>query len=178
MWTIARGVAVSVGAVMAVSVSLVQLRKECQDTTFTECLGDTIGWMSGGDQAGPGPQSVVAPPAVKTVKPAPPNTSSITTQPPRANVATTAPARGFTVINAGTDTVFHVFASRCEDGNWGNDRLGSNEVINPGQRRTLSLYDGTGPCCFDLRARFKNGAKRDFMKVDVCRLTHWTVTNP
>jgi len=95
-----------------------------------------------------------------------------------ANVATTTPARGFTVINAGTDAVFHVFATRCEDGNWGSDRLGSNEVISPGQRRTLNLYDGTGPCCFDLRARFKNGAKRDFMKVDVCRLTHWTVTNP
>jgi hypothetical protein len=164
---------------MAVAVPLVQLRKECHETTFTECLGDTISWMSGGNQVGPGPQASVAPPAAKTVNPAPPDTSSITTQPPRdkTNVATTTPGRGFTVINAGSEPVFHVFASRCEDGNWGGDRLGKEEVIGPGQRRTLSLSDGAGQCCFDLRARFKSGTKRDFMKVDVCRLTHWTVNN-
>jgi hypothetical protein len=158
---------------MAVSVSLVQLRKECQDTTFVECLGDTVGWMSGENQA-------PTPPPVKTLSP--PITSSTskinTSMPaPPAPPTSPAPARGFTVINAGNEPVFHIFATRCEDGNWGGDRLGKDEVIGPGQRRTLNLHDGVGPCCYDIRARYKSGTKRDFMKVDVCRLTHWTVNN-
>jgi|GEM_PF-6338906 len=176
MWTIARGIAVSVGAVAAVSVSLVQLRKECQDTTFVECLGDTVGWMSGENRARPGAQALLppakTPPPPITSPPPPPVTSST-----GKTALPAAPARGFTVINAGNEPVFHIFASRCEDRNWGTDRLGTNEVIPPGQRRVLNVHDGSGPCCYDMRVRFKSGTKRDLMGVDVCRLTHWTVNN-
>ncbi|HXF53665.1 MAG TPA: hypothetical protein VNK52_06025 [Hyphomicrobiaceae bacterium] len=169
MWTIARGIVVAVGGVAAVSVSLVQLRKECQDTTFVECLGDAVNWMSGESRARPGAQALLPP--AKT-SPLPPVTSSTGKAAPPGS-----PARGFTVINAGNEPVFHVFASRCEERNWGTDRLGSNEVISPGQRRMLNLQEGSGPCCYDMRVRFKSGTKRDLMGVDVCRLTHWTVNN-
>jgi hypothetical protein len=171
MWTTARRVMVSVGAVLAVSVPIVQLRKECQDATFFECVGGTAKWALGIDQASP---ARPGPP------PTPVNATPVNTPPPpskSANVVASTPARGFMVINAGSDAVLAFYASRCEDRNWGNDRLGSNELIGPGQRRTINLSDGAGTCCFDLRARFRNGTKRDMMNVDVCRLTHWTVAN-
>ena len=187
MWTtITRSAVVSLGAVAAVSVSLVQLRKECQDTTFVECLGDTIGWVSGDDRGDAGPQppstpqvktGLVTPPKTPSPQnPSPPNSTAVQ-PPPKAPMTTSAPARGFTVINTGRDTVLALFASRCEERNWGSDRLGANEVIGPGQKRAFNFSDGSS-CCFDLRARFKDNAKRDLMNVDVCRLTHWSVSHP
>ncbi|MBX9589412.1 MAG: hypothetical protein K2X43_08905 [Hyphomonadaceae bacterium] len=79
------------------------------------------------------------------------------------------------IVN-GTSTPIEFFHySECSANNWLGDRLGSNEVINPGGRRVFDMYDGIRDCCRDMRAKFSNGTTRERMSVNVCRESEWVV---
>lgn len=56
------------------------------------------------------------------------------------------------VENNASVSVFFLYISDCGDGTWGDDRLGDNETISPGEDRAFGVDDG----CYDLRAEFSD----------------------
>src|SRR5262245_23705288 len=82
---------------------------------------------------------------------------------------------GITVVNGtGVPIEFFPFSS-VRAINWFNDRLGSNEVIQPGGSRYFNMYDAVRHCCRDMKATFANKAFRTWMNVDVCSVSQWVV---
>jgi hypothetical protein len=85
--------------------------------------------------------------------------------------------RPLTVVNSGNEELLYFYATTCSDRNWGRDLLGKDEVIKSGASRNFELDDASDNCCFDLRAKYKLGATRSNMGVDICRIGSWTVSN-
>ena len=79
------------------------------------------------------------------------------------------------VINGTNVAIEYFHYSGCRTNDWLGDRLGSNEVINPGASRVFDMYDGIGDCCRDMQAKFSNGVVRERMGVNVCRESEWVV---
>lgn len=52
------------------------------------------------------------------------------------------------IVNASGTTIFRVFYSACDDADWGDDRLDSDEVIEDGDDRGFDVSEG----CYDIRA--------------------------
>lgn len=82
--------------------------------------------------------------------------------------------RRVVVIN-GTNTVVNSFyASNVNRNSWEEDILG-NGVLQPGQRVTVNIDDGSGACLFDFKAVLASGRKVELHRVDVCRIDSWTI---
>lgn len=60
------------------------------------------------------------------------------------------------VANSTNQTIYYLYASRCDENGWGSDRLGSS-VISSGGTYTLQLEPG----CWDFRASTQQGANSD-----------------
>ncbi|HUF13505.1 MAG TPA: hypothetical protein VMN78_10425 [Longimicrobiales bacterium] len=61
------------------------------------------------------------------------------------------------VQNNATASVEFLFIADCQSGSWGDDRLGSNETIAPGNDREFRVESG----CWDLRAEFLDDSFAD-----------------
>jgi len=80
-----------------------------------------------------------------------------------------------TVTNNTSIPLEYFYFSECSTNNWGKDRLGAKEVIEPGRRRVFDMHDGIADCCRDMRVMFTTGATRQRLGVDVCRESEWIV---
>jgi hypothetical protein len=69
---------------------------------------------------------------------------------------------------------FFYFAA-CGAGEWGKDRLGAKEVIQPGARRQFITKVTGSDCCHDMRAMMATGGSFQKLAVDVCRNPEWVV---
>jgi hypothetical protein len=80
------------------------------------------------------------------------------------------------LINRAEVPVRYVYLSPCGAGDWGPDRLDTDEVLMPGQSRAFALAPG----CWDARAVFRDG--RDAEERGVAMTTQsqrtWTVMEP
>ena len=75
----------------------------------------------------------------------------------------------------GTGNVVNSFyASNIKRTSWEEDILGKG-VLQPGQRVTVNIDDGSGACLFDFRAVLANGRKVEARRVDVCQVSSWTI---
>ncbi|MBR0645693.1 hypothetical protein [Plastoroseomonas hellenica] len=68
--------------------------------------------------------------------------------------------------NATPNIVNNVYASPSSDSNWGEDRLGANEVIQPRGNRAFSLPPGE--CVYDVRVVYQGGVAEERLRVDAC----------
>jgi hypothetical protein len=82
---------------------------------------------------------------------------------------------GITVVNGTGAAIEYFYYSECRTNDWRSDRLGANEVIQPGASRYFDMYDGITDCCRDMRAKFANGSARERMGVNVCSEAQWVV---
>jgi uncharacterized membrane protein YgcG len=85
---------------------------------------------------------------------------------------TTGPARPvegrtLTVTNRSDHTITELRVSRSRDDDWGDDRLGPAELIEPGSAVTLRLTGAD--CAYDVQAKYDNGRLEERRGVDVCR---------
>lgn len=55
-----------------------------------------------------------------------------------------------TVENNASVSVWRIYIAECDHSTWGDDRLGSDETIRPGNERRFRIDDG----CWDMRAEF------------------------
>jgi hypothetical protein len=73
----------------------------------------------------------------------------------------TAAAQGtLTVVNESNRSVFRVRFSRTDESNWGQDQLGSAEVISAGDRRSWSVPPGA----YHVKIEFDGGASLDSLE--------------
>jgi hypothetical protein len=77
---------------------------------------------------------------------------------------TPGPAHNFTISNTGSEAIESVQISPPSNNNWGNDLLGSSEIIEPGQARTFSI---TG-CAQDVRVTFMDQQAHIWRGYDTC----------
>ena len=79
-------------------------------------------------------------------------------------------------ITNGTDTpIEYFYFAACGASEWGKDRLGAKEIIEPGERRQFSTRASGADCCHDMRAKMSTGATFQKLAVDVCREPEWVV---
>lgn len=71
-----------------------------------------------------------------------------------------------TIYNNASQAIEYVQISPPEDTKWGDDWLGSAEVIEPGNTRTFSVTLG---CSEDIRITFMDHTTREFRNFDTCR---------
>jgi S1-C subfamily serine protease len=91
---------------------------------------------------------------------------------PPAGAAAPPPARGnpsFVLVNRSGRTIQAAFASLSTERNWGEDRLGANVVLAPGQRFEVRLPEG--PCEWDLRVVYDDARREDRMRQNLCAVT-------
>lgn len=72
----------------------------------------------------------------------------------------------FTVYNDASQSIEYVNISPPQDNQWGDDWLGSAEVISPGNTRTFSVTLG---CSEDIRVTFMDHTTREFRNFDTCQ---------
>ncbi|MBX9588760.1 MAG: hypothetical protein K2X43_05605 [Hyphomonadaceae bacterium] len=80
-----------------------------------------------------------------------------------------------TVTNSTDMAIGYLYVAGCGAGEWGKDRLGAKEIIEPGARKLFSIKGGKDDCCYDLRAKLQSGASRQKLAVDLCREAEWVV---
>jgi len=77
-----------------------------------------------------------------------------------------------TLVNQSSAVVCYVYISPVEDDTWGDDWLGSSEVVRPGERRTFDVPQGD----YDLRADDCNHDVLDvMMDVSISGPMEWVV---
>ena len=54
----------------------------------------------------------------------------------------------FTIVNRSPEDICYVLMSPSDSDSWGDDQLGENDLINPGDRQTFTMPRGT----YDIRA--------------------------
>ena len=69
-------------------------------------------------------------------------------------------------------TIREIYVSLSTDGNWGQDRLGS-QVLQPGQRLQVNLPSGR-TCQVDMRVVYMNGQAGERRGVETCSLSQFT----
>ena len=79
----------------------------------------------------------------------------------------------YTVVNRSRYTIYQMYMSSSNDGNWRHDRLGSN-VLSPGQSFTLR---GLRAGYYDIKLIDEDRDECVRMRVPVFRSTRWVVTN-
>jgi len=82
---------------------------------------------------------------------------------------------GINIINESNAPIQAIHFSSCKDQNWGDDRLGANEVIAPKASRFFNMHDGIPDCCRDVLARFANGVQKQRKALNACQVYEWVV---
>ena len=82
--------------------------------------------------------------------------------------------RRVVIINDTGNVVNNFYASNVNRTSWEEDILGKG-VLQPGQRVTVNIDDGSGACLFDFRAVLANGRKVEARRMDVCQISSWTI---
>jgi len=82
--------------------------------------------------------------------------------------------RRVVIVNGTNVAVNYFYASNIRLTNWGEDRLGKR-VLQPRQTMTINFSDGTGACLFDFKAVLASGRAIESRRVDVCRVSSWTI---
>ena len=86
----------------------------------------------------------------------------------------TAQDRRVVIINATNNVVNNFYASNINRKTWEEDILGQG-VLQPGQRVTVNIDDGSGACLFDFRAVLATGRRVESHRVNVCQISSWTI---
>ncbi|MDI1327457.1 MAG: hypothetical protein PSV23_11740 [Brevundimonas sp.] len=99
---------------------------------------------------------------------------------PAAGEPAAEPAAGvaevkFSLKNATSFTLTHLYMSPAASNDWDNDILG-DQVVGAGETAEVSIDDGVESCMYDLRADFEDGDAIDVRGVDVCKIEGTTVT--
>ena len=81
----------------------------------------------------------------------------------------------FTIANATSHTLTHLYISPAAAKDWDQDILG-NQVLSAGESGLVSIEDGVESCMYDFKADFDDGDSIEVGGVDICKLEGETVT--
>ncbi|MDB5414702.1 MAG: hypothetical protein JWR10_3037 [Rubritepida sp.] len=72
----------------------------------------------------------------------------------------------FRLENRAPNVVNNVYISLSATQNWGPDRLGANEVVQPGATRAFNLP--VGDCMYDIRVVYQGGVGEERRRLNTC----------
>jgi hypothetical protein len=83
----------------------------------------------------------------------------------------------FTVVNNTSFTIASLYVGSSDSNTWGDDLLG-DQIMNPSQTATVSLYsyDGT-TCLYDVAIVGTEGQKGTMYRFDLCKLNTLTFSD-
>jgi tetratricopeptide (TPR) repeat protein len=82
--------------------------------------------------------------------------------------------QNFRLVNRSSKAIQRVYISKSTDDNWGADRLGENQVIQPGNSHKFN-FTGFTSCLFDIKVTFTGGSKAEKRQVDLCKVAVFNV---
>ena len=79
----------------------------------------------------------------------------------------------YELINDSSLVVMYFQTSPSAEPSWGDDILGA-EVLAPGESATVTIFDGSEICAFDVKFTFDDGQEL-VDQVDVCDMASYTL---
>ena len=79
-------------------------------------------------------------------------------------------ARQIMIFNYGDEPIFWVSVGHVQTAQWSEDVLPSNDVIDVGEGKTVSVPVGSD-CIYDLRAKYHDGDTVELSGIDLCTAT-------
>ncbi|MGG7517961.1 hypothetical protein ACQ3G6_08755 [Allorhizobium undicola] len=81
----------------------------------------------------------------------------------------------FKLVNKSSGVLIRFFTSPVGVDDWEEDVFG-NQVLNPGEKITLTIADGRRVCDYDMRMEFKDGEVLEDEQ-NLCELGEYTITD-
>jgi hypothetical protein len=83
----------------------------------------------------------------------------------------------FTLINASSQALHYFYAAPSTMAEWGNDLLGEDGTLEPGEQGTVTIGDGSDECEYDFRFESGKGAVLEVSQIDICSLNSYTLND-
>jgi hypothetical protein len=83
----------------------------------------------------------------------------------------------FTLINDSSQSLHYFYTNPSNSDAWGEDLLGTDGTLEPGEQGTVSIGDGSDQCLYDFRFETGEGALLEVFEVDICELDEYTLTD-
>ena len=94
-----------------------------------------------------------------------------------ASASALAYSQDFVLVNNTGSTIFNVYCSSVNSGEWEEDILGDTGTISPGEAATIRFDAAERGRYWDLRIIFDNGADYVFTNVDLFSISRITVNS-
>lgn len=83
--------------------------------------------------------------------------------------------RDFTVHNETGQEIYYLYVSASSSDSWGEDVLGENTVLSPGNSVFVYFDIYSDTCLYDIRAVTQSGAELDDRQVNLCQITDYYI---
>jgi len=83
----------------------------------------------------------------------------------------------FTLINNSSQSLHYFYTNPSNMDDWGDDLLGEDGTLEPGDQGTVTIGDGSDQCLYDFRFETGEGSLLEVMEVDICALDSYTLTD-
>lgn len=83
----------------------------------------------------------------------------------------------FTLINQSSEALHYFYTNPSNMDEWGEDLLGEDGTLEPGEQGTVTIGDGSDQCEYDFRFETETGAVLEVMQVDICTLNSYTLSD-
>ena len=81
----------------------------------------------------------------------------------------------FTLINDSSQSLHYFYTNPSNMDDWGDDLLGEDGTLEPGEQGVVTIGDGSDQCEYDFRFETGEGAVLEVMAVDICSLSSYTL---
>jgi len=81
----------------------------------------------------------------------------------------------FTLINDSSQSLHYFYTNPSNMDEWGDDLLGEDGTLEPGEQGTVTIGDGSDQCLYDFRFETGEGAVLEVTEVDICSLNSYTL---
>jgi hypothetical protein len=83
----------------------------------------------------------------------------------------------FTLINDSSQSLHYFYTNPSNMDAWGEDLLGPDGTLEPGEYGTVTIGDGSDQCLYDFRFVTGEGAELEVGEVDICTMTEYTLSD-
>ena len=83
----------------------------------------------------------------------------------------------FTLINNSSQSLHYFYTNPTNMDDWGDDLLGEDGTLEPGEQGTVTIGDGSDQCEYDFRFETGEGNLLEVPAVDICALDSYTLTD-
>lgn len=83
----------------------------------------------------------------------------------------------FTLINNSSQSLHYFYTNPSNMDEWGDDLLGEDGTLEPGEQGTVTIGDGSDQCEYDFRFETGEGAVLEVTNIDICTLNTYTLND-